>query len=68
MKHWTAALILAVGAAIGGSKENKLPADASAALQHGSSFCFAFSLPELLPGGDPPQFRAIGPSEHHWKA
>lgn len=37
-------------AAFGGSKENKLPADATAALQHGSSFVLYSLLPEFAPG------------------
>ncbi|MDP1589578.1 MAG: hypothetical protein Q8M07_17630 [Prosthecobacter sp.] len=50
MKTWTAALVMMTVAAFGAARENKLPADAEAALQHGSSFVLYSLLPELAPG------------------
>jgi len=50
MKTWLVALVMTTVAAFAATRENKLPADAEAALQHGSSPVLYSLLPELAPG------------------
>lgn len=48
MKTWTAAVLLATTAVFGQSRENKLPADAAAALVSGTKFVLYSLSPGLL--------------------